>query len=354
MHLGACLVYQHCLGRSPSAVDRWQSLREVSLDIPNLEPYALQHLAGLLSLRVLELHVPPDSALNETFPDLRPRPKPLGLGGPRPPPFSGLQRFAMGGEIDTFLYGTVVDVFLNHLKKLKFSPRCVNLLVKFEGADIPAILEATASSTNLSELQEFYLRRWHRRKEPQAGFDKIRGMLGWCNLTKVKLGISIATNDSELGEISMAWPLLEELHFVAEPAESPRLPTWIGFIDLTRRCRRLESVGVPVDTTLGAEGVLEEIDSEGRFKDKELMNSHFDSINFLGSKIHDADMVARILRALFPALSWRRFFVFSRSPPHFQYIRHFLSLHPVGTLTDRFSRASSDISFGRSDSNPWN
>ncbi|KIJ59319.1 hypothetical protein HYDPIDRAFT_170861 [Hydnomerulius pinastri MD-312] len=317
-----------------SAIERWQNLSEVSLNIPNLEPRTLQHLAGLPSLRVLDLHVPPHSSLNEAFPDLRPRPKPLGLERPLPPPFSGLQRLAMYGGMDEFPYGMHafinVDVFLNHLRKLKFSPRCVNLLVKFEEADLPAILEVTASSTNLSELQEFCLRPWYRREEPRAGFDKIRSMLGWYNLTKVKLGISIAMNDSELGEIAMAWPLLEELHFAAKPAESPLLPTWIGFVDLIRRCRKLESVGLPVDTTLGAETILEEIDNEGRCKDQELMNSHLDFINFLGSKIHDADMVARILRALFPMLNWRDSSIFTRSQVPFRHLKRFIFPHLSG------------------------
>ncbi|KIJ59317.1 hypothetical protein HYDPIDRAFT_33315 [Hydnomerulius pinastri MD-312] len=314
-----------------SAIERWQSLREVRLDLRNLEPRTLQHLAALPSLRVLDLHVPPRSSLNEAFPDLRPRPKPLGLETFHPPLFQGLQRFTMHAGIRTYEGDVDISVhaFLQHLRKLKFSPRCVTLVVTYEEADLPAILEATAGSTNPSELQEFCLHPWVMGDAgPQARFDKIRGMLGWYNLTKVKLGISIAMNDSELGEIAMAWPLLEELHFAVKHAESPLLPTWIGFIDLIRHCRRLESVGLHVDTTLGAEGILEEIDSQGRCKDKELMNSHLNSINFLGSKIQDPDMVARILRALFPALSWRGFFVFSRSPLHFKHIKHLLSLHP--------------------------
>lgn len=161
-------------------------MTEVSLQ--DLTPQALQHLAKLPSLTILEFDVHPGSPLSQAFPDFRSW---LAL-------FPNVQHLTVASSL--------LHEMATSLKKMKKSSPRLNI-VSFQDpdalspSDLAELLEAVTGAWNIAKVREFEI---CNVGPMQIDFDNIRALLHYSNLSTVEIPCAITISDAQLRDLAMA------------------------------------------------------------------------------------------------------------------------------------------------------
>lgn len=164
-----------------------------------------------------------------------------------------------------------------------------------------SFLTALASSTRRSSLQSLTLdRRYSNIAESQLedihyilSRDTLQPLVFFHNLRELSIDLKnpMSLNDQELVDLARAWPLLRFLRIVSGSATSTHHLTLRALLMLVVACPKLESVGLCVDA----------VQVPKRRADRGIRSVVLKELDFPGSPIDDAELVAKFLLRHFPS-----------------------------------------------------